>query len=38
VLVEFMGSRGASERAACLVALARVGAAHPDLKLSPEAA
>lgn len=38
VLVEFMGSRGASERAACLVALARVGAAHPELKLSPEAA
>lgn len=39
VLVEFMGSRGASERAACLVALARLGAAHPDLKLhSSEAA
>lgn len=38
VLLEFMGSRGASERAACMVALARVGAAHPDLELSPEAA
>ncbi|HEY8376972.1 MAG TPA: hypothetical protein VIK91_10810 [Nannocystis sp.] len=38
VLVEFMGSRGASERAACLVALARIRAAHPDLELSSEAA
>lgn len=38
VLVEFMGSRGASERAACMVALARVSAAHPDLKLTTEAA
>jgi hypothetical protein len=38
VVVEFMGSRGASERAACMVALARISAAHPDLKLSTEAA
>jgi hypothetical protein len=38
VLVEFMGSRGASERAACMVALARVRAAHPEVALSPEAA
>ena len=30
---EFMGSRGASERAACLVALARIAQAHPALDL-----
>lgn len=33
VLKEFMGSRGASERAACLVALARIARAHADLDL-----
>ncbi|MBL9104628.1 MAG: BRCT domain-containing protein [Myxococcales bacterium] len=33
LLREFMGSRGASERAACMVALVRIGAAHPDLKV-----
>lgn len=33
VLDEFMGSRGASERAACLVALARIAKAHADLNL-----
>lgn len=38
VLVEFMGSRGDSERAACMVALARVGQAHPDLQRTTEAA
>lgn len=30
---EFMGTRGASERAACLVALARIAQAHPGLDL-----
>jgi hypothetical protein len=36
LLREFMGSRGASERAACMVALARIGKAHPDLKFLTE--
>ncbi len=36
LLREFMGSRGASERAACMVALARIGLAHPDLKVLTE--
>ena len=36
LLREFMGSRGASERAACMVALARIGRAHPDLKVLTE--
>lgn len=36
LLREFMGSRGASERAACMVALARIGLAHPDLKFLTE--
>ncbi|HEY0132731.1 MAG TPA: BRCT domain-containing protein [Nannocystis sp.] len=36
LLREFMGSRGASERAACMVALARIGGAHPDLKVLTE--
>ncbi len=31
LLAVFTGSRGLSERAACLVALARIRAAHPDL-------
>ena len=31
LLREFMGSRGPAEHAACLVALARLRAAHPDL-------
>lgn len=38
LLREFMDSRGASERAACMVALVRIGAAHPELKLLTEAA
>jgi hypothetical protein len=38
LLREFMGSRGASERAACMVALARIGAAHTELKVLTEAA
>ncbi len=33
LLHEFMGSRGASERAACLVALVRIAKAHADLDL-----
>ena len=33
LLKEFMGSRGASERSACLVALARIAKAHADLDL-----
>jgi hypothetical protein len=32
LLREFMASRGASERAACLVAITRIGIAHPELK------
>ena len=36
LLREFMGSRGASERAACMVALARIGQAHADLKVLTE--
>ena len=36
LLREFMGSRGASERAACMVALARIGRAYPDLKVLTE--
>ncbi|MEO9068316.1 MAG: hypothetical protein ABI281_09345, partial [Caldimonas sp.] len=36
LLREFMGSRGASERAACMVALVRIGLAHPDLKVLTE--
>ncbi len=36
LLREFMGSRGASERAACMVALARIGQRHADLKLLME--
>ena len=36
LLHEFMGSRGASERAACMVALARIGLAHDDLKVLTE--
>lgn len=36
LLREFMGSRGASERAACMVALARIGQAHADLKVLME--
>jgi hypothetical protein len=31
LLAEFLGSRGASEQAACLVALTRIDAAHPGL-------
>jgi hypothetical protein len=38
LLREFMDSRGASERAACMVALARIGAAHTELKVLTEAA
>jgi len=38
LLGEFMASRGASERAACMVALVRIGAAHPELKVLTEAA
>jgi hypothetical protein len=38
LLREFMGSRGASERAACMVALARIGQAHADLKVMEDAA
>ncbi len=38
LLREFMNSRGASERAACMVALARIGAAHTELKVLTEAA
>lgn len=33
LIKEFMASRGASERAACLVALARIAQAHADLDL-----
>ncbi len=33
LLREFMESRGRSERDACLVALTRIGAAHPDLNV-----
>ncbi|MCA9691601.1 MAG: hypothetical protein KC636_18495, partial [Myxococcales bacterium] len=36
LLKEFMGSRGASERAACMVALARIARAHADLNLLTE--
>ncbi len=36
LLKEFMGSRGASERAACMVALARIAKAHKDLDLLTE--
>jgi hypothetical protein len=38
LLREFMDSRGASERAACMVALVRIGAAHTELKVLTEAA
>lgn len=33
ILSELLNSRGRSERAACLVALARIRAAHPDLNV-----
>ena len=36
LLKEFMGSRGESERAACMVALARIAKAHRDLDLLTE--
>ncbi len=36
LLKEFMGSRGQSEHAACLVALARIARAHEDLNLLSE--
>ncbi|MCA9717673.1 MAG: BRCT domain-containing protein [Myxococcales bacterium] len=36
LLKEFMGSRGDSERAACMVALARIARAHEDLDLLTE--
>ena len=35
ILEEFMASRGQSERAACLVALTRMRAAHPALFIEP---
>lgn len=37
LLLEFMGSRGQSERAACLVALTRINQSHPQLNVWSEA-